>query len=118
VSQVVNFGAETAASMGSADRVPGSSEVIESLIGKGKRLAGRNGSSGMTAQVLSMATAVISPTREFISNALKHIGIKQLQKWTDKFLPKSLQSKRQRDLTHTKAEQNLRKPITAPIPSF
>ncbi len=118
VSQVVKFGAETAASMGSADRVPGSSEVIESLIGKGKRLAGRNGSSGMTAQVLSMAAAVISPTREFISNALKHIGIKQLQKWTGKFLPKSLQSKRQRDLPHTKAEQNLRKPIAAPTPNF
>jgi hypothetical protein len=118
VSQVVNFGAVTAASIGSADRVPGSSEVIESLIGKGKRLAGRNGSTGMTAQVLSMATAVTSPTPAFISNALKHIGIKQLQKWTANFLPKSLQSKRQRDLPPTKVEQNLRKPITAPIPSF
>lgn len=118
VSQVVNFGTETAASIGSADRIPGSSEVIESLIGKGKRLAGRNGSSGMTAQVLSMAAAVTSPTRDFVSNALQQIGIKQLQKWTAKFLPKSLQSKRQRDLPHMKSEQNLRKPITASTPNF
>lgn len=118
LDQVLGFGAETAASLGSSDRVPGSSEVIESLIGKGKRLAGVTSSSGMTAQLLSMAAAVTEPTLQFITDALRHIGMKQLKQWSDNFLPRSLQSKRQRDLPPTTAEQNLRKPITPAIPNL
>jgi len=72
----------------------------------------------MTAQLLSMAAAVTEPTIEFITDALRHTGMKQLKQWRDNFLPKSLQSKRHRDLPPTTAEQNLRKPLTHAIPVF
>jgi len=118
VGQILSFGSETATAVGSADRVPGSSEVIESLIGKGKRLAGVHSSSGMTAQLLSMAATVTKPTQQFITEALHHIGIKHLKQWCSSFLPQSLQSKRQRDLPPTTAEQNLRKHPAPAIPVF
>ncbi len=118
VKQIQDFGADTAAATGSLDRVPGSSEVIESVIGKGKRLAGASGSRGMTSQVLAMAAAVAGTTREFITAALSQTSIKQLGAWSQKFLPTSLESKRQRDLKPTNAEQNPRKPIPAAIPNF
>lgn len=118
VSQILAFGTQTAANVGSIGRVPGSSEVIESLIGKGKRLAGVHGSSGMTAQLLAMAAAVTQPTREFLSEALYHTGMKQLQHWCSQFLPISLHSKRKRDLQSPEAEQNLRKENGVSIPAF
>lgn len=118
VKQIEDFGADTAAALGSLDRVPGSSEVIESVIGKGKQLAGASGSRGITSQVLAMAAAVAGTTREYITDALKKTGIKQLKAWSQKFLPISLESKRQRDLKPKKAEQNLRKPIPATTPNF
>ncbi len=118
VEQILSFASETAASLNSVGRVPGSSEVIESLIGKGKRLAGVTSSSGMTAQLISMAAAVTEPTVEFITEALRHTGMKQLKHWCATFLPKSLQSKRRRDLPPTTAEQNLRKPLTLATPFF
>jgi len=118
VKQIQDFGAETAAAMGSLDCVPGSSEVIESVIGKGKQLAQASGSRGMTSQILAMAATVAETTREYITDALKKTGIKQLKAWSQKFLPTSLESKRQRDLKPIKAEQNLRKPRPATTPNF
>jgi hypothetical protein len=118
VKQIQDFGTDTAAAMGSRDGVPGSSEVLESVIGKGKQLAGASGSRGITSQVLAMAAAVAATTREFIADALKKTSIKQLKAWSQKFFPTSLESKRQRDLKPTKAEQNLRKPIPTTTLTF
>lgn len=118
VKQIQDFGAETAAATGSLGPVPGSSEVLESVIGKGKQLAKASGSRGLTSQVLAMAAAVAGTPREFIADALKNTSIKKLKAWSQKFFPTSLESKRQRDLKPTNAEQNLRKPIHATTPSF
>ena len=119
VKQIREFGADTTASLGSLTRVPGSSEVIESVIGKGKQLVGGSGSRGMTSQVLAMAVAVATTTREFVAEALRNTSIKQLGAWSQKFLPISLQSKRQRDLpSPDTAEQNLRNLIPRATPDF
>jgi hypothetical protein len=118
VKQIQDFGAETAAATGSRDRVPGSSEVIESVIGKGKQLAGASGSRGLASQIPAMAAAVAQTTREYINDALTKTSIEQLRAWSRTFLPTSLESKRQRDLKPATAEQNLRKPIPATTPNF
>ena len=115
---LLDFCEETANGLSSTDRLPGSSEVIESLIGKGKRMASNAGAGSMTGQILTLAAAVVEPTREFLAAALQTCGIKTLQHWCRTFLPTSSQSLRHRDLTPTQTEQNLRKPKLITTPDF
>ena len=48
------------------ERLPGSSEVIESLIGKYKRLQSTHSKGGMTAMLLSFGAIVLDKTTETI----------------------------------------------------
>ena len=94
---------------------PGSSEVIESLIGKGKRLEGQQSQSGFTRYVLGLAASVVTPTASPLETVSETIGIKHLTQWLSEHLPQSLQSKRLRDLGHRAKEQkqdNLKAPET------
>ncbi len=68
--QVVNFVAEQSLAAKPDERLIGSSECIESLIGKGKRLEGQQSRSGFTAMVLGIAAAVVKPTQQVIESAL------------------------------------------------
>jgi len=96
------------------ERLPGSSEVIESLIGKGKRLEGQQSQSGFTRQVLAMAGSVVKPTCDILQVALKSFGMKHLKAWCTEHLPQSVQAKRRRDLGTRKTEQ---KPDKVPLPA-
>lgn len=78
-------------------RLPGSTEVLESLIGKGKQLMGRN-RNGYTKTVLAMATATTKITTDTIRAALDQVKVKDLRQWVRKKLGISLQSQRQRAL--------------------
>lgn len=79
-------------------KLPGSSEVIESVFGRGKRLEGQQSRSGFTTQLLAVAACVVNPTKEFIIDALRTCRIKHISQWRDEFLGQSLQSRRRRDL--------------------
>ena len=116
VTQVLGFSDTVQASVGIGRSLPGSSEVIESLIGKSKRLDGQNNTRGFTAQLLAMAASVVIPTAEVIKTALKTCGIKHVQQWCSTHLTPSLQSLRQRDLKPTVEEQNRDKLISPPTP--
>ena len=118
LAQVFEFSDRVQAEVGTGRRLPGSSEVIESLIGKGKRLDGLNQTRGFTAQVLAMAASVVTPTAEIITTALKTCGIKHVQQWRTKHLAPSSQSLRQRDLKPTPAEQNRDQLISPTTPDF
>jgi len=76
-------------------RMPGSTEVLESLIGKGKQLMGRN-KNGYTKSVLGMAAAVAKLTTETIHAALKTVQAKDIQFWIKQKLGVSLQAQRVR----------------------
>ena len=112
--ELVTFVASEGNKVPMGERLPGSSEVIESLIGKGKRLEGQQSRSGFTRQVLAMAGSVIQPTCEVLQVALRNVGMKHLKAWCAEHLPKSVQSKRRRDLGVKKKEQ---KPDKVPIVS-
>ena len=49
--------------------LPSSSEVIESVFGRGKRLEGQQSRSCFTTQLLAMAACVVKPTKQFIIDA-------------------------------------------------
>ena len=78
--------------------LPGSSEVIESLFGKGKRLEGQQSRSGFTAQLLSMAACVYQPTEELVREAFKSVDTKAVRDWQTAMLGISVQARRRRDL--------------------
>jgi len=80
------------------ERLIGSSECIESLIGKGKRLEGQQSKSGFTKMILGMAAAVVEPTTEFLTEALATIKTVDVQDWCRQHLGISVQSQRRQAL--------------------
>jgi hypothetical protein len=74
------------------ERLPASSEVLESLIGRGKRLEGQQSSSGFTKMVIGMAAAVTKPTKEFIEQAFEAVKTKDVIAWGKKKLGTSVQA--------------------------
>lgn len=76
------------------ERLIGSSEVLESLLGKGKRLEGQQSKSGFTKMLLGVAAAVVQPTREYLTRALAHVKTEDVANWCREHLGISLQSQR------------------------
>ena len=105
-SQLIAFVRGECAKLPAGCSSPGSSEVIESLIGKGKRLEGQQSQSGFTRYVLGLAASVVTPTTSLLESVSETVGIKHLTQWLKQHLPQSLQSKRLRDLGRRTKEQN------------
>ncbi len=90
--KVIEFVSEQSTCVLPGERLPASSEVLESLIGRGKRLEGQQSSSGFTKMVLGMAAAVTQPTQEFIEQALQAVRTNDVIEWARKKLGTSVQS--------------------------
>lgn len=63
------------------ERLIGSSEVLESLIGKYKRMQSTHSQGGMTPMLLSVGAAVARKTGAFIRTALAKIATKDVTGW-------------------------------------
>lgn len=98
--------------------LPGSSEVIESLIGKGKRLLGFSSGNSLTRQILAMATSTAKLTPKLVREALKSCRIKHLNQWCAENLTPSIQQQRREDLIRSPEEPNLTKLSGAHTPNF
>ncbi len=72
----------------------GSSEIIESVFGKLKRLEQNQAKSGFTSLVLSVAAVVSETTQEVVQNAMETVPTKKVLEWTKKHLGQSVQAKR------------------------
>ena len=59
----------------------GSSEVLESLLGKYKRIQGTHSKGGMTGSLLNIGAAVVRKTSTTIQNALAAIPVAAVGKW-------------------------------------
>jgi len=78
-------------------RRPGSTEVLESLIGKGKQLMGST-KNGYTKTLLAIAASVSKVTTDTIEAALRAIPVRDVTDWIKEKLGISLQAQRQRAL--------------------
>lgn len=76
------------------ERLVGSSECLESLIGKGKRLEGQQSQSGFTKMILGLAAAVVDPTQEYVERALTQIKTLDVLAWCRENLGTSVQAQR------------------------
>lgn len=75
-------------------RLPGSTEVLESSFGKLKGLEGDHQSAGFTGMLLAWAALCGDTTAEVIRQALTATPVKLVKQWITKHLGSTLQSKR------------------------
>lgn len=102
-------------------RLPASSEVLESLFGKGKRLLSGTTSgttNSLTRQLLAMVTSTARITPTLVQEALAGCSVKNLLRWCGENFKPGIHATRREDLCPTETEQKLRKPKPAAIPSF
>jgi hypothetical protein len=76
------------------ESVPASSEVLESLIGKGKRMQGQHSRGGFTKMVLAMAASVGRLTQDSIIEGLSTVRNTDLTEWIQQHLGVSLAAQR------------------------
>jgi hypothetical protein len=93
------------------ERLIGSSEVLESLIGKYKGLQGTHSHGGMTPQVLTFGAVMLKKTTETISKALAAVKSSDVLKWCREHLGLTVQGQRR----YAYAEQ---KPDTKLLPQL
>jgi hypothetical protein len=76
------------------ERLLGSSEIIESVLGKMKRLEQDQAKSGFTGLILGAAAIVSHTTQEVVTQAMETIPTKKVTEWVKNELGQSLQYKR------------------------
>ena len=99
------------------EAMPGSTEVLESTIGKGKRLLHHNHTS-LTRQVLSLAATTVELTTDLIQEALSTCRMKHLAAWVRDNLRAGVHVSRREDLGCSDEETNLRNRLAAATPNF
>jgi hypothetical protein len=98
---MANFVEEQSQGLKAGESVPASSEVLESLIGKGKRLQGQHSRGGFTKSILGMAASVVNGSRERVCEALETVRNLDVINWCHDKLGPSLTAQRRRVLPAT-----------------
>src|SRR5712691_612702 len=105
-THLVTFVLEESLKAKPSERLLGSSEVIESVFGKLKRLEQDQAKSGFTGLLLSVAAMVSTTTREVMHKALETVSTKHVRAWCKKTLGQSVQAKRREAFaSHKETEQ-------------
>jgi hypothetical protein len=93
-AEFLQFVTEEEAKANPGERLVGSSEVIESIFGKWKRLEGDQARSGLTGLVLALGALVAPTTAEVIKQALTTVPTKTVLTWCRDKLGKTVQATR------------------------
>ena len=99
---LLGFAAEQSRSLPKGERLIGSSEVLESIIGKYKRLQSSHSKGGMTAMLLSIGAIVGPKATTTIKTALQSVTTENVTTWCKKHLGVTLQTQRKLALGATK----------------
>lgn len=105
---LIAFVGQEASKAQDEERLLGSSEVIESILGKLKYLEKGQAKSGFTGLLLSIGAIVSSTASDVILTALESVPTREIRNWRQEFLGDSVQAKRKKALNaHRTSEQNL-----------
>ena len=99
--KLLEFMKEQALRASEAERLPGSSEVLESIIGKYKTLQGEQGQFGATSMLLAIGAFVGRLTVGGIRTALHTINAAALKTWEQTNLGSTVQSQRKQAFPST-----------------
>lgn len=92
--ELVEFVCGQSAAAAAGERLPGSTEVLESSFGKLKGLEGDHHSAGFTGMLLAWAALCGHTTADVIRQALTATPVKLVQRWIAQHLGPTLSSKR------------------------
>lgn len=93
-TELVRFVAEEAAKAKDGERLVGSSEVIESIFGKWKRMEDEQARSGLTGLVLTLGAMVSHTSADVIKKALESVPTTTVLQWCQEKLGKTVQATR------------------------
>lgn len=100
-------------------RLPGSSEVIESLIGKGKRLLGTSqNNNSLTGQILSLAASTVTLGARTLTESLRRCPIFHVRAWLKENIKAGIHAARSEDLTTPECGTKLAQAEIATTPIF
>jgi len=106
-AHLLGFVAQEAAKAHPNERLLGSSEVIESVFGKFKRLEDTQAKSGFTSFLLTISAMVARTTHEVVQQALEAVPTKRVLEWGKTTLGDSLYAQRKKAFSpQFKTEQN------------
>lgn len=104
-TELTAFVAQEAAKARPDERLLGSSEIIESVLGKLKRLEQDQSKSGFTGLLLALCATVASTTTDVIHQALETVPTNAITAWCRNNLGLSVQAKRRRVFASQETEQ-------------
>ena len=104
-AELISFVEEQALNAGPDEILLGSSEVIESAIGKFKTLEHDQVKSGFTSMLLSFAAFLSQTTQDVIKTALEAVPTKRISEWCKKNIGQSVQSQRKEILKLARATE-------------
>jgi hypothetical protein len=80
-ARLVQFVAEQSRDLASGQHLLGSSEVLESLLGKYKRIQGTHSKGGMTGSLLNIGAAVVKKSTTTIQTAMATVPVAAVDQW-------------------------------------
>ena len=92
--ELLSFITQESSRLQPGERLPGSSEVMESALGKLKSVCGEHQTGGFTSLLLSLGALVGRLDRDTIYDALVTVPWKQVGQWVETHLGQTHQSKR------------------------
>jgi len=93
-AELVAFVAQQAAPTRRGERLLGSSEIIESVLGQQKRLEQDQAKSGFTGLLLALCASVAETTTEVVRQALETVPTQKVLAWCQENLGPSVQAQR------------------------
>lgn len=98
---LLQFVRDEAAKASPGERLPGSSEVIESVFGTLKALEKGQANQGLTGFVLSAAAMVAPTTLEVVREAMETVSTHDVRTWCQETLGESVQAQRKKLFART-----------------
>jgi hypothetical protein len=92
--ELIRFVTRESAKARIGERLPGTTEVLESCFGRLKTLESDQSKSGFTGLVLSLGAMVSRWTADTIREALERCGVRDVRDWCETRLGQSVQSRR------------------------
>ncbi len=100
--ELMELARSQSASIGTGMSYPGSSEIIESLIGKSKEIQGQHSRGGFTKMLLTMGACLCELNKAVVWKSLQGVREIDVRQWTKKALGNTLESIRRKALPGTK----------------
>ena len=104
-NEMIDFLKTQSESLNTNERLPGSSEIIESVFGKQKYLEKEYSKGGFGHLILAIGAIVSTTTADVVKQALETVPVKAVKKWCKEKLGDTTQSKRKEAYSSIKKEE-------------